>query len=90
MVEALFMSHAIKISSAWVAQSIKHSTLDFGSGHDLMVHEIEPHKPRSRVCADSREPAWDSLSLSWDSPLFLPLPLVLSFSLKINKNKHVF
>ena len=26
----------------WVAQSVKHWTFGFGSGHDLMVHEIEP------------------------------------------------
>ena len=26
----------------WVAQSVKHPTLDFGSGHDLRVHETEP------------------------------------------------
>ena len=28
---------------AWVAQSIKRPTLDFGSGHDARVCEIEPH-----------------------------------------------
>ena len=27
----------------WVAQSLKHPTLDFGSGHDLTFHGIEPH-----------------------------------------------
>ena len=26
----------------WVAQSVKHPILDFGSGHDLTVHEIKP------------------------------------------------
>ena len=26
---------------AWVAQSVKHPTLDFSSGHDLMVREFE-------------------------------------------------
>ena len=26
---------------AWVAQSVKHLTLDFSSGHDLMVYEFE-------------------------------------------------
>ena len=45
----------------WVAQSVKHLTLDFGSGHDLMVCEFEPCV---RLCADSEEPAWDSLSPS--------------------------
>ena len=27
---------------AWVAQSVKHPTLDFGSAHDLRVPEIKP------------------------------------------------
>ena len=44
-----------------MAQSVKRQTLDFGSGHDLTVRGIEPH---SGLCADSIEPAWDSLSLS--------------------------
>ena len=43
-----------------VAQSGKRPTLGLGSGHDLTVHEIEPHVG---LCADSVEPAWDSLSL---------------------------
>ena len=28
---------------SWVAQLVKCQTLDFGSGHDLIVREIEPH-----------------------------------------------
>ena len=28
---------------AWVAQLVKCLTLDFGSGHELMVHEFKPH-----------------------------------------------
>ena len=28
---------------AWVAQLVKHPTLDFGSGHDLRVCEMESH-----------------------------------------------
>ena len=63
---------------AWVAQSVKHLTLDFSSGHDLMVHEIEPH---CGLCADSVEPAWDSLSPS------LSAPPMHTLSLKINKLK---
>ena len=35
----------------WVAQSVKHPTLDFGSGHDLTVTEFEPH---IGLCADGR------------------------------------
>ena len=45
----------------WVAQSVKCPALDFGSGHDPTVGEIEPC---IGLCADSAEPAWDSLSLS--------------------------
>ena len=41
------------------AQSVKRPTPDFGSGHDLTVRGIEP---RVRLCADSVEPAWASLS----------------------------
>ena len=40
--------------SAWVAQSVKHPTLDFGSGHDLTVRES---KPCVGLCADGTEPA---------------------------------
>ena len=45
---------------AWVAQSVKCSTLDFSSGRDLMVSEIETHAGHH---ADSLEPASDSPSL---------------------------
>ena len=27
---------------AWVAQLVKHLTLDFGSGHDLTIHQFKP------------------------------------------------
>ena len=36
-----------------MVQSVNHPTLDFGSGHDLTVHEFEP---RARLHADSAEP----------------------------------
>ena len=42
------------------AQSLKRGTLDLGSGRDLTVREFEP---LIGLCADSPEPAWDSLSL---------------------------
>ena len=48
-----------------MAQSLKHLTLGFASGHDLMVPEIKP-------------PAWDSLSPSLSAPL--PLTHTLSLS----------
>ena len=62
---------------SWVVQSVEPPNLDFGSGRDLTVHEIES---RGGLCTDSTEPAWDSLSLP-------PLSLLLSrlLSLKINK-----
>ena len=52
-------STIVRMRGAWVAQSVKCPTLDLGSGHDLMVSEFEP---RTGLCADSAEPAWDSLS----------------------------
>ena len=58
-----------------MVQSVKHLTLDFGLGHDLMVHELEPH---IGLCVDRAEPAWDSLSFS--SP-----PLLFHSFSKINK-----
>ena len=65
-----------RFGGAWVAKSIKHPTLGFGSGHDLTVHEFEPF---IRLCGVST--AWNSLSPS------LPLPCSLSLSLsKINKH----
>ena len=41
-----------------MAQWVKRPSLDFGSGHDLKVHEFQPHV---RLCADIPEPARDSL-----------------------------
>ena len=58
---------------AWVSQSAKHLTLDFDSGHELMVHKLKPH---IGLCADSG--ACLGLSLSAPPLLFLSLP-------KINK-----
>ena len=37
-----------------MAQLVKHLTLNFGSGHDLTVCEMEP---RIGLCADSAEAA---------------------------------
>ena len=56
-----------------MAQSFKCPTLDVRWGHDLWVHEVEPHV---RFCADSAETAWDSLC-----------PSMLMISLKINLKK---
>ena len=66
-----------------MVQSVKCSTLGFGSGHDLAVCGFEP---LVGLCADSVEPAWDPLSLSFSAPP----QLTLSVSLKINKNLKNF
>ena len=52
----------------------QHLTLDFGSGHDLMVRRFEP---QVRLHTDSAEPAWDSL----------PLPPSLKINLKKKKRR---
>ena len=51
-----------------MAQSVKCLTLAFRSGHDLTVCELQPHVG---LCADSAEPAWDSLCPSLSAA---PLP----------------
>ena len=64
---------------AWVAQSVKHLTLAFGSHHDLTVRGFEPC---IGLYVDSVEPAWVlSLSLS----LLLPNLCCLCLS----QNKYV-
>ena len=50
-----------KLRGAWVAQSVKHLTLGFGSGHDCTVPEFEPCVG---LYTDSVEHAWDFLTLS--------------------------
>ena len=55
-----------------MAQSVKHLTLGFGSGRDLVVPGIEPH---IGLCAGSPDPAWDSLSNSAAPLLALSLSL---------------
>ena len=72
----------VNLRGAGVAQLVKCLTLDFSSGHDLTVCEMEPH---IGLCADSAEPAWDSLSPSLSAPPLLML--VLSRSLSLSQNK---
>ena len=56
---------AVEGQRCLVAQWVKHQTLDSGSGRDLTVCAMESHvKPHVRLCADSKEPALDSLSPS--------------------------
>ena len=63
-----------------MAQSVGRLTLDFGSGHDLTVCGFEPH---IELCADSAEPASDSLSPF----LSAPTPRVHSLMLSVSQNK---
>ena len=56
---------------------LKRLTLAFGSGHDLMVRGIEP---RVRLCTDSTESPWVSLSPSLSLSLSAPPLLALSLS----------
>ena len=73
----------------WVARSVKRLTLDFGSGHDLTVRGTEPH---IRLCSDSKEPAWGSLSLSLSLSHSTPSRLLCTraraLSLKKQKQNH--
>ena len=69
-----------------MAQSLKHLTVDFISGHDLTVCEIETCEPSAEHCPEPMSPAWDSLS---PSPSARPSPThvcahAFSFSLKVN------
>ena len=68
---------------AWVDQSVELPTLNFGSGHNLTVHEFEPLFRYHAVST-----YWGSLSpfVSAPSPAcILSLSLSLSLPLKINK-----
>ena len=67
-----------------MAQLVKQSTLDFGSGHHLAVCKIKPH---IGLCADSKEPAWYALSPSLFATPFLSAPPLLMLSLFL-KNKQ--
>ena len=55
-----------------MAQLVKCLALDFSSGHDLIVHESDPH---IELCAGSVGPALDSLSPSLSDPLLFVLSL---------------
>lgn len=63
-----------------MAQMVKHPSLSISSGHDLTVHVIKLYVG---LCANSMEPAGDSLSPSLSAPPALESTL----SLKINNKK---
>ena len=62
----------------WVAQLVMRPTLDFGSGHDLTVHGIEP-------CIGLHA---NSLLRILSLLLSLPLPLSRAIALSLKKNKQ--
>ena len=74
------------ISLVWVGGRLAGSVSgasDFGSGHDLLVREFEPH---IRLTAVSEEPASDHLS---PPPLYLSPAQALALSLSL-KNKSTY
>ena len=60
-----------------LGQLVECLTLDFGSSHDLLVHEI---KLSVGLCVDNMEPAWDSLCH--------PLSAPSQFALSLSQNKN--
>ena len=72
-IEAEMLKHA---GGAWAALSVKHPTLELGSGHDLRVLGSSP----TLGSTFSMEPAWDS-------PHPLPLPTTCALKLKKKKKK---
>ena len=68
--------HSLADRGAWVAQSVKHLTLDFSSGHDLTVCEIEPRALGSTLSAQSLPGVLSlPLSLPFHCSCMLSLPL---------------
>ena len=65
-VSAVVLSERQREKGTWVAQSVKCLSLDFGSGHDFMVHDIEP---QDGLCVDS-----GGACLRFSLPLSLPSP----------------
>ena len=65
-----------------MALSVKRLTLGFGLGLDLTVSEF---KPRVGLCANSVEPAWNSLSPPLSAPPPIACPLSLSLALSQNE-----
>ena len=64
---------------AWMAQSVEHPTLDFGSAHAPRVKGSSPTSGYVLIL----ESAWDSLSLFLSAPLLLTCNHVRSLSLTL-------
>ena len=73
------------LGGTWVSQLVKRPTLDFSSGQDLRVLGFEPC---ARLCTNSVEPAWDSLSPSLCPSPAPSLVLTLSKQIKLKKKKR--
>ena len=73
-----------KRRGAWMAQSIKRPTLDFGSGHNLMVCEMER---RVGFYTDSTARSLLGISLSLSLPFTLCLSPTHTRSLSLNKSE---
>ena len=54
------VNYPVNLQGTRVALSVKHPTLDLGSGHNPTIHGAEPC---IGLCADNGESAWDSLSV---------------------------
>ena len=63
-----------------MAQSVERWTLDFGSGHELVVFGVKPHP-------DSELSAWGLLGISLSLFLCFHQFLSLSLSLSLSQNK---
>ena len=70
-----------RLRDTWVGHWIKHPTLDFGLGYDVMVWEIEPQLV---LCSDC---LWSLIGIFSPS---LSASLLLSLSVSLSENKQVF
>ena len=61
------------LRGAWVAQSVKHLTLDFG-----LISQVRETEPRTGLHVDGAKPAWDVLSPSLSAPPLFTHVLSLS------------
>ena len=69
----------------WVAQLVKHLTFDFGSGHHLTVHEIEPCVGLCGALCSQRAACLGFFPSFFAPPLFMVSLSLSPFSLSQNK-----
>ena len=73
----------IRLMGAWVGRLVKHPTLDFNSGHDLIVMRMSP--TLGGTCL--RFSTWSLFEILPSSPS-TPPPLACMLSLSLSKNKN--